>query len=193
MNRMSKTKKILALAVILMFVGFLWRFSVLNKEYPNPSVMVYQEGEQIQGGDIVITVTDSELVSMEQVLKMAPDIQNQVTDKTGEPLKNEQKKILLVTVKINNISDTQQTMSLVRFVAQSQAWANGMDFESYCKLNDVQEAAIILEAGEQREMVMPFYLYEIQFTGDRFYKMGDRDFQLVLSTYPVKNIVELKI
>lgn len=192
---MSKNRKILlsVVLVILLIVVIIWRYTALNKDYPNPKVITYQEGERIKGGDIEITILSSELVSMEKVLELAPDVQNEIRDTKGELLKNEQKKVLLVKLGIQNLSDAKQSASVAHFAVQSDAWTNGVDLNTYCALNDVQETAITLDARETQEVMAPFYLYEIQFTGHKFQKIGERQFQLVLSTYPVKNMVELQL
>lgn len=192
---MSKYRKFLLgmVLVILLTIVIIWRYAALNREYPNPKVITYQEEERIKGGDIEITILSSELVSMEKILEFAPDVQNEIKDTKGELLKHDQKKVLLVNLGIRNLSDAEQTTSVAQFAVQSDAWTNGVDLNTYCALNDVQETAITLAARETQEFMIPFYLYDVQFTGNKFQEIDERNFQLVLSTYPVKNMVELKL
>lgn len=176
--------------LLLLFV-MSWRFVTLNKEYPNPKVITYKQGQAIQGGDIEITVIDSEFTTMDAMQEIIPEIENQVVDEKGNLLQNEHIKILLVDLELHNLSNDKQSTSLARFTAQSKAWSNGMDLNTYCALNNIQGVGINLAPGEKRHMTMPFYLYDLQFKEGGFQKAEDRKFHLVLSVYPVKNMVEL--
>lgn len=189
----KKCKLLLGITAILLILLVLsWRIVSLNKEYPNPRIITYKTGEYIKGGDISIMVTDSKFTAMDEIKEMTPGIENPVTDEKGNLLTDEQKKVLLVNLNVHNLSDEIQTTSLLQFMAQSDAWSNGADLGTYYALNNTQGTSIQLQPGEQRCVQMPFYLYEIQFDTNEFQKVENRKFNLVLSVYPIKNVIELE-
>lgn len=184
-------KRMIVILSILIVGSSIWRFVSLNERYPDPGVVVYKEKDKIKGGDIEISVSSSNLVSMEEMLELLSDHKDEMIYEDETSMPQTERKVLLVQINIKNTSSTEQTTSLVRFMAQAGAWANGMDLGAYCALNGVEKTNIQLKPKEQRSMMMPFYLYESQFAGDEFHKVDRRKFSLVLSVYPVKNIIEL--
>lgn len=192
---MKRKKKIMLAGGIIVFLLIIvagWRIATLNMKYPNPQIITYGLSEPIKGGGIEITVTGKELVSMACIRDRIPNIQDNVLDEKGDILSDSRKKILLVNLEVKNLTDADQEISLTQFMAQTQVWSNGMDLYTYLSLNNLQAAGIQLKAQEKRNITMPFYMYDFQFKKGEFDKIENRKFTLVLSTYPIKNVVNLQ-
>lgn len=189
-----KRKRIVVMVGVfgLLIAAMGWRIVTLNIKYPNPQVITYQQNEPIKGGEIEMVVTDSKIVSMQDIKELLPEIEDPIKDKDGNLLEDDQKKVLLVELEIQNLSDAKQKTTVTPFTAQSRAWSNGMDMNTYLGLNRLQTTGIELGAKEKQIIIMPFVMYDFQFKKDEFSSIEQRDFQLVLSTYPIKNLVELR-
>ena len=84
-------------------------------------------------------------------------------------------------------------MSFANIVAQSKAWSNGCDFDLYSQLNNMNSIYVTLAANEEKDIKLPYLMYDFQFKEGEWETVNERDFSLVLSVYPIKNIVRLII
>lgn len=181
------------LFVLLSAALFLSRFTYINKKYPNPQIVTHQIGETILGGDVSLLFSDYELYSGERFRKVLPDYQDSVMNEDMSQIKDSQKYVLVASVSIENKSTEEKTISLVQITAESVSWSNGIDGEIFALLNEGAKDPmnIHLQPGEKKDLLLPYSIYEFQFQERQWENIESRDYNLVLSYYPVRNIVSL--
>ena len=176
-------------AVILL--GF--KIYMINQKYPNPKIITYNQEEEIKGGDITVTIQKSQLLSYEQLKEIAPEYQNNVTNTDGTSLDKSQTKTLLLELKIVNTSDEEQTMSVANFIAQSSAWSNGWDYDLFLQMNNGESPNVNLLPYEEKVIKIGYNMYDFQFKDNDWKFVNEREFYIIVSVYPVKNMIKLSL
>lgn len=193
----KRRKQALLLAVfavaLLLAVLSILRIVRLNRLYPSPEIVSHRIGEEIRGGDVVLTFTDYKLTSGAAFRKVLPDYTDPVMNADMTAIRDEQRYVLTAYVKVENQSREEKTVSLVQINAESLSWANGIDGGLFPRLNadNHDPMRISLQPGEAREIVLPYSLYDFQFPKKEWAEIENRAFDLTLSFYPVRNIVLL--
>lgn len=194
---MEINKKVSLIFVILLIsiVAILSAIRIyeINKKYPNPEMISYDIGEEIDGGDVSINVTKTELLNGEQIKEIVPNYTEQVKDKNGKNIKENQALYLLVHMKLINNSDKEQSMQVAKFVAESKAWSNGIHGELFQKLNNKHKSPvnIKIDSKSEQEIIIPYVMYNFQFSDKSWKNIKNRQFELVLARYPYKHIIIL--
>lgn len=190
-----KKRIIFAVAVLLTAAGVLsgMRIYVLNKQFPDPTVIEHAMHEEIDGGSISLAVIDSILADPSYIKKIAPDYMDSTENPDGTKVSDGQIRTLLITVELNNRSDTEQEMSLVQMYAESLIWANGIDGGLYPLFNEnsTDPMGVRLKPYEKKRVILPYTMYDLQFQHEDWKQIDQRDFRLTLSFYPEKHVVNL--
>lgn len=190
---MLKLKKFLPVIIlvpcILLFGFFYLR---VNRLYPNPEKGMYSLGEEISYHDFKLKVNSCEMLRLEDFLGEHPDFQAQLESlKYLEP--GAQANVMLVSMDISNTSDTEKYIELYDFTAESLDWFNGADMELFNLLNGNEVSLQPTLSPQQKiSVVLPYYMYDFQFSQNAWEDIGNRSFQLVYQLYPVKNGVRVR-
>lgn len=192
----NKRNHLLLLGIIITVLAVLSTFRIinLNQAYPNPAIFSHKMGNQIKGGDIALTFYDFQLKSGVAFRQSYPDYNDNVLNKDMTPVRDDQRYVLSVNVNVKNESDKEAKISLVQICAESLSWSNGIDGELYRLVNPTSRdpMRIVLQPYEEKEITLPYTLYALQFSEKDWKDIEQRCFDLVLSYYPVRNIVILK-
>ncbi|SHJ60663.1 hypothetical protein [Parasporobacterium paucivorans] len=183
--RLKKIIFISAAFILAISIGI--KVYTINSKYPQPEIVEYNQGRLIKGGELTIRVARS------RIMELSPDYNQNVTDPKGVSVNKNDIKVLLLDIDIVNTSDEDKQMSMINFVAQSQAWSNGWDMDLYSILNNTEYTNISIEANQSETIQLPFLMYRHQFKEKSWNDIGKRQFDLILTSYPVKNIVKLKV
>lgn len=169
---------------------FFIRYMYINHLYKNPIEKISIEGQNVEYKSLNLMVERSTLIDCDQIQKhMYQDIKslNQNMAVLGEC------KVLIVRVKIQNLNHKSYGMSVANLVAKSGAWANGVDMGLFYQLNPSSQFNIVLGENCSTEVDIPFLLYEKHFSKDKFKNINKRDFQLILSVYPLYSAITLNL
>lgn len=193
---MNYNKAVIPFISLLIIVSGLItvRINILNKTFPNPSIHEHYINEKIDGGEISLTALDSNLAHNSHIKKLFPDYIDYTMNSDGTNVTDEQVRVLLVHVKLTNNTEFDKEMSLVQFTAESCAWANGIDgslFSLFNKENN-NPMGVVVPANSEIELFLPYSMYDFQFNRSEWKYIDNRKFDLVLSNYPVKNIIILE-
>ena len=105
---------------------------------------------------------------------------------------------IMVTVNIKNMSEEKQRVTLEGFTLTSQAWTTCTAPDKYMAVNEkwnseqYQSGSIYIESGEERKLILPFLLVKNGFRQKQWEHVKERNYELVLSLYPVKKQIKLK-
>lgn len=182
-----------SLIVVLLLGISILRFYNLNNYYPDFKIVEHSIGERITGGDISITVLSYKLLNGKQTKDIAPDYIIEAYNNDGTIPQDEQIRNLLIYLKVENNSDSQKTVSFVDFTPESYAWKNGLSLELYTLLNPDAGSPLTfyIEPKSNAEVILPYTMIYSQFEDDDWERIEQREFDLVLSQYPTKHIVNL--
>ena len=99
----------------------------------------------------------------------------------------------MIYLKVENNSDSQKSVSFVDFTPESYAWKNGLSLELYTLLNPDAGSPLTfyIEPKSNAEVILPYTMIYSQFEDDDWERIEQREFDLVLSQYPTKHIVNL--
>ena len=190
-NIVISTIGIILIGIITTLVSI--RISTLNSIFPNPTLIQHQLNENIILNDISFTALDCQLINGTQLKQMLPDYVDEVENKDGSKVRDEQIKVILVRAKLENTTSITQTIELVQIYAASLVWANGIDGDLYPRLNpEVKNPMLVtLEPSQEIEVVIPYTMYDFQFSQEVWDNMQYTNFDLVLTFYPDKHFIKL--
>lgn len=195
---MKKNKKfiipIICVAVMLTVLSAI-RIYQLNTAYPNPYIAEHSANEIIEGGNISISVVKSKLADGSYINSIFPDYIDRTQNDDGTKVTNEQIRVLLIYTKLINSTNEEQRMSIVQMYAESLVWSNGIDAGLYPLLNPNSNnpMEVVIPANKEVDVIMPYSMYNFQFNETDWKNVDNRNFNLTLSSYPVKHIVKLPL
>ena len=103
-------------------------------------------------------------------------------------------KCLVPEIQIKNTGSQVQKVNLASFSAQSGAWRNGIDMKAFQVMNeDKENLSSTVLPGQTVTMKLPYPMSSVQLGRQSWGTVKQRDFQLVLSLYPVKRTIKLII
>ena len=169
------------MVVVVLVIG-------INLKYPKAQLEEKQIGEAMTADDFEITATDVSFMSQEDF----SDIY------AFEKEMFKEAECIMVTVNIKNMSEEKQRVTLEGFTLTSQAWTTCTAPDKYMAVNEkwnseqYQSGSIYIESGEERKLILPFLLVKNGFTQKQWEHVKERNYELVLSLYPVKKQIKLK-
>ena len=186
-----KWKKWLVLGGVLVFaIVFVVRFVQVNTKYPAPSYRFVQPGEvETPKSGLEYSVSGAYFASPEEITALYDAIDPDQAIYTRY-IPGEQEELLMVELTIHNPTEEEQYFGVPNNL-ESGAWKNGVDVPMYNYLNP--EAFEPLESGESITVKMPFTMSYVQFIPSRWKTVRDRQYNLLLSLYPEKVVMELPI
>ena len=194
--RYSFCFKILVVIVILGLFAFgCVRIFQINTAYPSPKYHEYKMNENIKGGDITICFTSASILNYKEIMKLEPDYTIVSYDINGVVLDKSKIKMLLVELDATNTSESDQVIDMGIFSVQSGKWSTIDDPFVAKEINGESIAHLSIKAGHTRQIKLPYMLEcsEFQFDQSDFDNIKSKPFDLILSTYPVSNILHLSI
>ncbi len=188
-----KRKTVLTIILVIVFSAAAVLSAVqiynVNAQYPQASVVRHQMNETIDGGAASVRVTGCRIASVEEVKKSAPDYE--IAGSTGQT----DYKFLLITVQFRNVSNTKQELSIPAMLhAQTVTWSNGMELELFHHLNPGETGPGYMEmgAGSEKTLILPYLLTSGQFNEKDWNRVERLQYQISVSIYPVKHVIDLK-
>ena len=189
---MLKLKKILPVIIlipcVLMFCFFYLR---VNKQYPNPAIEICPFGKETEYNGFTLKVNSFNMLSIPEFLEKYPNFQKQLESLNYfEP--GTQANVMLISMNISNTADMEKHIELYDFTAESLDWFNGADMELFNLLNgnDISLQPT-LSPNQKISVIMPYYMYNFQFSQDVWEDIGNRSFHLVYQLYPVKKEIRV--
>lgn len=189
---MMKLKRILP-AVIMVFCILLFGFFYyrVNEQYPNPNVENHSIGDEIQYREFILQVNHFEKLPMADLLKKNPDFQERLTA-LDYISPDTQVYVMLVSLDIQNNGGVEKYIELYDFTAESLDWFNGVDMELFNLLNKENiSLQPTLTPEEKISVILPYYIYDFQFTKNDWKEIDNRAFDLVYQLYPVKKSIRV--
>ena len=180
-------------------MALLWcRIEVVNEERPDRIVQQHNCGESIdlryfiregvEQGEMKAKVRNAEGKNLSSMQSEMPDYQNQfIENNVADDLY-----AILVQMEIENSSDAVKSFPMYEFTIQQKSVFAVLDPDLYQRLNGASDLVVTLEPGQKTNVVLPFCMYPNQFDNNSDWEeLGSSKFQIILSLYPIKNIVEL--
>ncbi len=193
-------KKILKIGVPVILLGCLAAFIVcflnINRKYPNPTEKYYHTGETLTYDGFEITMTDSQLVSWQEMTDMFPNAEFEAPEGTDETKNLEDYKILFADFKIKSTRSDSASLPLIYMVAETDTWRNGIPADIFWEANSETENASLqpqLSAGEELSVKLPFLLYKSQFSAEDWKNTEHLDYDVLFDLYPKKIMFKLEL
>lgn len=183
----AKITAALAVAVLAVVVGF--RIYAVNREYPAARVEKYSLGDKFDFHGAEISVDSVTLCRTSDVIE---GYVCDSLDRRGEPLSDDDCRVLVVTVTAENKTDEELMLPFHEVAAESDGWYNGLGLTEFCAVNEsITWPDIKLPAGEMTTVKLTFNMYSIQFKNKEWERVDKRNYSLVFSEYPIKTAVDV--
>ena len=174
---------------ILLLAAFGFGYDRVNRAYPAPVHAAHTLGETFETNGLEITGTDSRLMSVAQFREQYPDITvnigYQLED--GSILPEENVRILLTSIRVKTLSENANLTYLYGAGAQSGTWRNGISFDLFAQLNDLDP-----EADGYYDFFLPYEILSLQFLEQDWETVESRSYESVVSLYPTRPILQLE-
>lgn len=186
-----KLKKWLLLGGILAFVVvFAVRFVQVNTRYPAPSYRSVEPGEvETSKSGLEYSISDAYFLPPEEITALYDAIDPDQALYTRH-IPGEQEEVIMVEMTIHNPTNEIKEFGVPTNL-ESEAWSNGLNSPMYAYLNP--EAEEPLKSGESITVKMPFMVSYLHFKPSQWKTVRDREYQLMLSLYPEKVVMELPL
>lgn len=190
----------LALLSIVLISLCAYRIIALNTASPEHERIVYNLGEEVAppmfnkmesqptDSGARVTATGCSIEENQAIKGRFPgfDESKGETSNLGEP------RYLVAEVTFRNDGKTDLNIPIGGIVAQMGAWSNGLEMPLFTYMNEGADTVVKMVPGEEKLLLLPFSLYESQFGFSDTWKMlADREFELVLATYPNKVCINI--
>ena len=187
---------LLIMTIVLAIVFSAIRITYLNDIYPNPRIIKHKIGEIIDGGGVSVCVKKSELIGGQEFEDSFKNYTQLVENDDGSVVRGEQYKVLLIYMDITNQTSETQNISVAQMYAETLTWTNGIDAEIFGMLNKdennfVDPQCLEIEPDQNKNIVLTYIMYDFQFQKNDWEEVKISNFDLSLSRYPVKHIVNL--
>ena len=136
----------------------------LNARYPSPQVQTYGLHESIQAGGYTITFSDWKWED------------GSTRERTG-----------VAELTVTKTTAEESALDLTNISFESGAWGSQFDAQLLFELNPNLEGLLLqMNAGESKSICFPLTMIDQQFTVERWSKIDERVFSIVLQYYPKK-------
>lgn len=186
-----RNKKHIKLAVIISIcviaVLYVSSYLYINSVFPEGETVIYKQGEMLSylGADVVID--DAEFIQKQEIEK-SPELMDIMAVEKDEEMDY---KIAVVDITVTNNTDSTLKLSLEYLNLCSIEWAAVIDLETMYYYNGAG-VGVELKKGESKQLKLPYSLMELHFSDNTWEQVQDRDYYMVYSLYPVKNMGEVK-
>ncbi|SDF92646.1 hypothetical protein [Marvinbryantia formatexigens] len=185
---MKKYKNtLLFLMIVLIGLSAVWRYVTLNQKYPNPKITIIPQGEAARIGNYEFVLKDIAWYTGEITEEIIPGYT--IVSQNGERYPAEKEKVILVTlgIKKNKADDT--VLDLTNIAFEIGAWHNQHEFFLFEALNGKGMMQLELKEQEEKEIVFPVYMLDLNFKKKDWEQLERRAVDVVLNYYPEKIIL----
>lgn len=191
MNRTVFSKKRVFLILLIVLVGaFCWSYFTVNAEFPPSKKIIHPFGEKISYKNTEFQVKGTEILDYSQFSQNKELIRAlQGPNPEGEDVQNT--KIVLITAEFYNPTDSPLKLDLASFWLEAGNFSSQCDYPLMFYYNQIG-MTLELDKKEKRILKLPVPLKRVFFTGSDWKTAQDREFSLVYTLYPEKNIIEIE-
>lgn len=186
---MKLKRWILAAGALVFAVVFTVRVVQVNQAYPPAKVTVIPVGETTTYlGDLEYTVSDAYFLPYDEMEEMFDAVDPERKEYIYIP--GEETEFIMVELTVHNPTKTELGISIPHAL-EADTWYNEISPSLTMYLNPVLESP--LPAGETVTITIPFDLIYLQFAQANWKTATQREYWLVLFTYPEKVVMELPL
>ena len=172
----KKRNIIIMLGVII--AGILWavEFWHINVQYPVQEALIYTQGEKVCIENLYISVTSHQWMQEKELMNYNIE----------EIASLGKRKVLLLNLHMENSTVQTRQMHLYTYLLEYDYYSNAINLELFMELNPRESLTVTLEPGEQKNLKVPFLLYEKQFTERQWSQIEEKTGGLIVSLNPQK-------
>ena len=185
-----KLKSFLFKIIILVVVSFLVvcyciMFANTNNKYKQNDDRIYnQEDTFFLSKGIKCKVTNIEFLTAQNINEQK-DLKAVIDDE-------EIYGVYQITIKLQNIVDSNKQVSLYTDCLESLNYTSQFDIELFDFLNSNKKMEFMIGPGECYSVILPVVISKYSFLNENFEEICEWEYYFVTSLYPVKNMVKLK-
>lgn len=183
----SKKKNGYFLVFLLLIFWFICVIRI-NLKYPDPKIQKHELNEVAELDGFEVSVSKMEFLDEGSTKELFAD----EIERYGDC------RCILVYITVKNNRSEKARIELYPFVLESDAWKNSVIMSAFLKVNEeyVTEGRATLqpeiEAGGTYECILTYSIAKVSFTENQWKGLKNRNYNLVLSLYPVKKSIQLQ-
>jgi len=184
MNEEGKIKmnKILKLFLYIIGLSFIviatYMIIRINHKYPEKQVEYISLGEtEFVEEDIKMTVMSCNWANQDEIIGKYG-----ITSEVGDDINS---KTALVSVDLENTTQSSKIMKLYNIYIEKNGYCNGLSPELYGLYNN-KNMELEMDPGESTTVILTYTVYEIQFSRAQWDELEKQEFYLANQRYPVK-------
>lgn len=188
----SKKKIIITAIVIVIFLvsvtTFMIKYIAINKMYPSPKIISWNLNQSFIYNKAEITGKKLTILDRDEFYDKYSLDANNFRELDAEM------KMVLAEIQLTNITSEPISFNIFNFnfVARaSNYWGNGLNPDYYDTINKDLGKIINLKSNETVNVILPYTAYDMQMFKKDWENFSDMKFDLILSYYPLMNIIHL--
>lgn len=180
----TRAKKAIAAAGLLVLVTVLAARGIwVNRRFAADDRVTVPAGQSYLYGDVAYTIEETNIQTLQAFCDANPDMQIDTAAYTAN-CTAEEVYLACVSLQVSNPGQQTTQVPLYSLYLSDHVWYNGMDMELFTLLNSGQNILLTLEGGTSVSLQLPYLLYKPQFTEKRWKQADQKEYFLILSTYP---------
>lgn len=181
-----KRKIIMVCALLMLLILYGVQYRKVNTQYPAPINVNVRLNENVQVDGIEIKPLKAELLDGQQIQQV---MCNSADTEYDNAYDYHDMKLYLMTILCRNVSSQKNNVDFTQWMIEAGAWGNGINGEFFKKINENISIIQDLKPNEEVTVKLPFTMVESMFPKKEWGKMSGRNFNIIISLYPEKIIL----
>lgn len=181
-----KRKVLFSGIFIILVCLYVVQFYNINHKYPPSQLISYTQNQTVIYDGFSINVQKTTFLNDTELKTIHKDFYNSIY------VENEEMKAIVVDIQITNTNQQDEQIDVSDVWLQSNYWVNGIVMNGFVVINP-ENASLnpSLKPGETITLRLPFAMIPAHFKEKDWNHTSDRKYNLVLSAYPVKRMLEI--
>lgn len=185
-------KKIIISVLLIACIVFLGiRYTLINNQYPNPSIKIVKKGNEVNIGDFSYTLVTYKWYNGNLINSINPNYVL-LYDVDGNKYSLEDTKVILAVVEVKNNSAYSQNFDVTNFSFEIGAWHNQWDLELYNVFNNSNKLSINMNSGDSQLITLPIVMNKFQFKESKWETLEQQYVDIVITYYPEKWVLRIE-
>ena len=182
----TRNKIILLCCIPVVVILFFIQYYTINHKYPQYKSVLYEKSSTVSYNGFKINVTGAKILNDSEIKKWNHSFYDSIK------IDGQTMETVIVNIQIKNTTSSKAVYDVSSICLESNYWSNGIVLNGFLALNSSNDSMRpVLNPREVLSLQLPYTMIPTQFKKVDWSEVKHRQFNLVLSFYPIKRVVLL--